>query len=198
MSTQNKNPCAWTAGKWLGLSPVPNEFAHGTNSIVVRMIGFLVRASGMAVVAHALEAVVNPTEDGTLPRTMATLQSLQHWRDIHAGILQQSMGNVSTLIGAAAGKQLGYDSALGSCRYSTIQNAENKREIDNGVLMVVIASIYGHPLPTLIDSGTTRFFVSSFIGLSDEINFVYFFTSSRNLLCTPRTGENKIGILDFS
>ena len=35
----------------------------------------------------ALMAVVNPTKDGTLPRIMATLQSLQHRRDIHAGLL---------------------------------------------------------------------------------------------------------------
>ncbi len=34
--------------------------------------------------------------------------------------------------------------------------------------------------------------------LSDEINFVYFFISSKNLLCTPRTGENKTGISTLS
>ena len=39
------------------------------------------------VVVCALEAVVNPTEDGILPRTTATLQSLQYWRDIRAGLL---------------------------------------------------------------------------------------------------------------
>ena len=39
-------------------------------------------------VVHALEARVNPIEDGTLPRTAATFQSLQHWLYVQVGLLQ--------------------------------------------------------------------------------------------------------------
>ena len=56
---------------------------------------------------RVLEAVMNPIEDGTLRRMTATLQALQHWRDIDAGLLQQSMGNVSALSSAAAGNTVG-------------------------------------------------------------------------------------------
>ena len=100
----------------------------------------------MAVVAHALEAVVNPTKDGTLLRTTATLQLLQNCEDIYSGLLQQPMGKVFVISDAAAGEQLGNDSTLGFYRYSTIENTANKRKIDDCVMMVVTASIYGHPI----------------------------------------------------
>ena len=66
-------------------------------------------------VARALEARVNPTEGGTQPRNTATLQSLQHWRDVHAQLLQDSMGTKSAHQGATAGQQQGNGSALGFC-----------------------------------------------------------------------------------
>ena len=71
------------------------------------------------------------------------------------------MENVSILSDATAGQQLENDSAVGSCRYNTIKNTENKRIFDDGVLMVVIVLIYGHLVWALIDSGATRCFVSS-------------------------------------
>ena len=54
-----------------------------------------------------------------------------------------------------------YNSAPQSYRYSTIENQINKRKIDDGVLMVVTASIYGHFVRTLIDSNATKSFISS-------------------------------------
>ena len=76
---------------------------------------------------------MNPTEGGTLPRNMATLQSLRHWRDIHAELLQNSMGTLSALSGAAAGQQQGNSSALGFSNYNTIESQEKQRKIDDGV-----------------------------------------------------------------
>ena len=70
------------------------------------------------IVPRALAAVMNPTEDGALPRTMATLQLLQHWRYIHAGILQKTMGKLSALLGVVVRQQLGTDSALGNNQYT--------------------------------------------------------------------------------
>ena len=79
------------------------------------------------IFAHGLEVVVNPIVDGTWLRTLATLQSLQHWRDVHVGLLRRSMRNVSALLGATAGRQLGNGSSLGSHRYSTIEISKNKK-----------------------------------------------------------------------
>ena len=96
------------------------------------------------VVTRALEARLNPIEDGTLPRTTATLQSLQHWPDVHAGLLQQSVGKITALSDATARRQMGNDSTLGFYRHSTIENTANKSKLDDCILMVVIASIYRH------------------------------------------------------
>ena len=95
------------------------------------------------MVAHALETVVNLTEDGTLPRTTETLQSLQHWGDIHAGLLQPSMVNISAFLGVVTRQQLGNGSALGSYRYNTIENDEDKRRIDGGFCIDLWTSCTG-------------------------------------------------------
>ena len=41
-----------------------------------------------------------------------------------------------------------------------MKKLKNKRKISDGVLVVVSAQIYGHPLQALIDSGATRCFIS--------------------------------------
>ena len=85
-------------------------------------------------------------EDGTLVRATGTLQSLEHWWDIHAGILQQSMGKIYAILGTAARQKLGNGSTVGYYRYTTIENVDNKRKFDDVILMVFIDSICGHPV----------------------------------------------------
>ena len=76
---------------------------------------------------RALEAVVNPTDDGALERTTVTLQSLKHWQDIHAGLLQHSMGNVSALSSVSGGRQLKYGFDLGLHRCNSIEIMKQKK-----------------------------------------------------------------------
>ena len=84
------------------------------------------------IVVHALETVVNPTEDSTPLRTTAILQSLKHWRDTHAEFLQNSMGNVSAHLVAAARQQQRVSSVLSSELHSTMENHEYKIKLMMG------------------------------------------------------------------
>ena len=43
---------------------------------------------------------------------------------------------------------------------STVENLQKERKIEDGVLMVVPARIFGHTMRALIDSGATRGFLS--------------------------------------
>ena len=43
---------------------------------------------------------------------------------------------------------------------STIENSTNSRKFEDGVLLVVPARIFGHPIRALIDSGAARGFIS--------------------------------------
>ena len=69
-------------------------------------------------------------------------------------------GTLSAHEGAAAGHQQWFCRALSSGSISVNENSEKKRKISDGVLMVVNAQIYGHPVRALIDSGATRCFIS--------------------------------------
>ena len=115
-----------------------------------------------SVVVCALEIVVNRTEDGTLWRTMATLQSLRHWQDIHVVAFNWKSICTYRFYGWAL---LIHDSALGSHWYNTILNRKNKRIFDDAVLMVVTASIYGHLVRALTDTSDTRCLVPSIVVL---------------------------------
>ena len=62
-------------------------------------------------------------------------------------------GTLSTHKGAAAGHQHWVICALSSGSMVVDAKTENERKISDGVLMVVTARIYGHPVQALIDSG---------------------------------------------
>ena len=69
-------------------------------------------------------------------------------------------GNPSILKGVAAGHQHWVTYALSSGSMVVDAKTENERKISDGVLMVVTARIYGHPVRALIDSGANRCFIS--------------------------------------
>ena len=110
-------------------------------------------------VARAVEAQVNPIEDGTELRNTATLQILKHWCTTHRD-LQNEIGITSAQQGAAPGQQRWVSCAHRMGNASTIENSTNSRKIEDGVLLVVPARIFGHPIRALIDSGATRGFIS--------------------------------------
>ena len=64
-------------------------------------------------------------------------------------------GTLSAHEGAAAGHQHWVCCVLSSGSISVNEKSENKRKISDGVLIVVTAQIYGHPVRALIDSGDT-------------------------------------------
>ena len=70
------------------------------------------------------------------------------------------MGKVSAHLCAAATQQQGISSAHSSEVYSIIENHENKRNVDYGVLIVITAAIHGHPVGALISSGATNCYTS--------------------------------------
>ena len=53
---------------------------------------------------------------------------------------------------------------------------ENERKFDDGVLMVVTASVYGHRIQALIDSGATRCCVPSLAVISLGLKIVKDYT----------------------
>ena len=55
-------------------------------------------------------------------------------------------GTLSTLEGAAAGHQHWVNCVLSSGPIGVDTKTENKRKISDGILMVVTAQIYGHPV----------------------------------------------------
>ena len=111
-------------------------------------------------VARALETLVNPTVDGTESRNTATLYSLQQWCETHQG-MQENKGDPSAHSGAAPGRQQWVSCDHRTGINSTVGKLENHRKIEDGILLVVTARIYGHTLRALIDSGATRCFLSA-------------------------------------
>ena len=69
-------------------------------------------------------------------------------------------GALSPLEGATAGHQHWVGCALSPGSIVVDTKIGNKRKLSDGVLMVVTARIYGHPVRALIDSDATRCFIS--------------------------------------
>ena len=118
-------------------------------------------------IAQILANSLNPTEGGSDSRNLATTGKLQ--------ILQQICGNSSGSNGTTdpvkktSPEYVGIISQLldrlddEKRRVKKKWKKKNKkviRTVEDGVLMVVSASIYGRKVRTLIDSGATRWFVS--------------------------------------
>ena len=88
---------------------------------------------------------MNPIEDGTELRNTATLQILKHWCTTHRD-LQNEIGITSAQQRAALGQQKWVIYAHRMGNVSTIRNNINPRKFEDGVLLVVPARIFGHPI----------------------------------------------------
>ena len=121
--------------------------------------GCPVMSQGLAHCRACSGAQVNPIEDGTELRNTATLKTLKHWCTTHRD-LQNEIGIASAQQGAAPGQQRWVSCAHRMGNASTIENNTNSRKIEDGVLLVVPARIFGHPIRALIDSGAIRGFIS--------------------------------------
>ena len=118
-------------------------------------------------IAQPLAKSLNPTEGGSDSRNLATTGKLQ--------ILQQICGNSSGSNGSTYSVKKTSPEFVGIVPQllDRIDDDEDKgqekrekekkeviRTVEDGLLIVVSASIYGRKIRTLIDSGATRCFVS--------------------------------------
>ena len=119
-------------------------------------------------IAKMLAKSLNPTEGGSDSRNLATTGKLQ--------LLQQICGNSSGSNGSTdpvkktSPEYVGIVPQLSDRLDDDYEKGEEKvekenkkviRTLEDGLLMVVSASIYGRKIRTLIDSGATRCFVST-------------------------------------
>ena len=116
---------------------------------VQEKIGGWLHARESRTVARILAALVNPSGGGTAPGTTATTSVLQRWQQLQV---------VCEVTGEEKGLQ--YTQYEGAMTHwvrvaEDAENSENRRNIEDGILLVVSARIYGHKVRALIDSGAT-------------------------------------------
>ena len=121
---------------------------------VQEKIGGRLRARESRTVARILAALVNPSGGGTAPRITATTSVLQRWQQLNA--ICEGTG---TRMGCKSAQDEG--AATAWVRVAADEKSENQRTIEDGILLVVSARIFGHKVQALIDSGATRCFISS-------------------------------------
>ena len=125
-------------------------------------------------VTHIMKTMMSPSRGGIQSRTVVTPNQLQSWRFVEAN--RATIGNEENGQG-----KIGAENPNGQSQWYTMTNdikeevpsgqekdqekegKEKKkviRTVEDGLLMVVSARIYGRKIRTLIDSGATRCFVS--------------------------------------
>lgn len=114
-------------------------------------IGGRLRARECRIVERTVMALVNPSGGGTAPGITSTPSVIQRWRQLNA---------VRECTGKKKGKQPACNDAA-THEWVSLGENQQKRKIDDGILFVVNATIFGHTVRTLIDSGATRSFISS-------------------------------------
>ena len=117
-------------------------------------IGGRLRARESCTVARILAALVNPSGGGTAPGITATTSVLQRWQQLNA-----VCEDAGTNMGCKSAQNNG--AATAWVRVAEAEKSENQRNIEDGILLVVSACIFGHKVRALIDSGATRCFISS-------------------------------------
>ena len=122
---------------------------------VQEKIGGRLRARECRTVARTLAALVNPSGGGTAPGITATTSVLQRWQQ-----LQAVCEDTGTNMGQKSAHDQGAATAWVRVAEGT-EKVEKERKVDDGILLVVPACIYGHKVRALIDSGATRCFISS-------------------------------------
>lgn len=80
---------------------------------------------------------------------------------MHQGVQQKQQGDSSAQIKVALGRQQWVSCDHRIENISAVKNLQNKRKIEDGVLLMVTARIFGHKLRALVNSGATKCFVSS-------------------------------------
>ena len=121
---------------------------------VQEKIGGRLRARESRTVARILAALVNPSGGGTAPGITATTSVLQRWQQLNA-----VCKGTGTRMGCKSAQDEG--AATAWVRVANDEKSENQRTIEDGILLVVSARIFGHKVRALIDSGATRCFISS-------------------------------------
>ena len=122
---------------------------------VQEKIGGRLRARESRTVARILAALVNPSGGGTAPGITATTSVLQRWQQLKADCEDTGMKK---------GCKSAQDEGAATAWVRVAEGAEkmeNQRNIEDGILLVVSARIFGHKVRALIDSGATRCFISS-------------------------------------
>ena len=122
---------------------------------VQEKIGGRLRTRESRTVARILAALVNPLGGGTAPRITATTSILQRWRQLNAVCEGTGMK-----MGCKSAQEEGAATAWVRVA-ERAEKLENQRNIEDGILLVVTARIFGHKVRALIDSGATRCFISS-------------------------------------
>ena len=123
---------------------------------------------------HVMQTVMSPSRGGIQSRTVVTPNQLQSWRFVEAN--RATVGNEEK-----NQEKNGAENPNEQSQWYTVtddikegvssgqekdQEKEHKekkkviRTVEDGLLMVVSARIYGRKIRTLIDSGATRCFVS--------------------------------------
>ena len=122
---------------------------------VQEKIGGRLRARESRTVVCILAALVNPSGGGTASGITATTSVLQRWQQLNA---------VCEDTGMKMGSKSAQDEGAATAWVRVAdrdEKLENNRNIDDGILLVVSARIFGHKVHALIDSGATRCFISS-------------------------------------
>ena len=125
-------------------------------------------------VTHVMQTVMSPSRGGIQSRTVVTPNQLLSWRFVEAN--RATIGNEEN-----GQEKIGAENPNEQSQWYTVtddikeeapsgqekdQEKEDKekkkviRTVEDGLLMVVSARIYGRKIRTLIDSGATRCFVS--------------------------------------
>ena len=123
---------------------------------------------------HIMETLMSPLQGGIQSRTVVTPNQFQNWRFV--GTNRATIGNEGNgqeKIGAENPNEqsqwytvpddIEEEAPSGQDKDQETGKTEQKkviRTVEDGLLMVVSATIYGRKIRTLIDSGATRCFVS--------------------------------------
>ena len=132
--------------------------AHQSNRKSRRVqekIGGRLHARESRTVARILAALVNPSGGGTAPGITVTTSVLQRWQ--HLNVVCEDAG---MKMGCKSAQDDGATTAWVRVAEGA-EKLENQRKIEDGILLVVSARIFGHKVRALIDSGATRCFISS-------------------------------------
>ena len=102
-------------------------------------------------VNQLLETLVSPTSGGTESCEGVTTSRLQDW---------QSIRLKKAIIGKETGDAAPQEPRPQLSVVSTEDQSTNPREEEDGILLVVLARIFGHEVHALINSGETQNFIS--------------------------------------